>query len=108
VARDRQPEGKSKGPPLTKAVSKPKTQDPEKTEFLGDFLTLSREEKDLLASALFEFVGHRGPSAEEYVKRRYGGPGYSDKFKKDKVHSVRQRLALAEGLRKRVIDLLAN
>lgn len=55
-----------------------------------------RELEFLLGDALHEFNANRGPSAEEYVEKRYATQ--SDAFKARKVAEVRRRRAIAETL----------
>ena len=50
-----------------------------------------------IADALGEFIGARLP-AEEYVARRYAGPGYGWVNVKEKIASVKARIALAEAM----------
>ncbi len=63
---------------------------------------LSDEEKDdlryLFADALGEFRSSRGPTAAEYVEKRYSHEVYSGLARVRKVEQVARRRALAEKL----------
>lgn len=52
--------------------------------------TSEHEVKLILMDALYEFVSHRGPTAEAYVEKRYANMW--DEFRKDKVKQVNKRI----------------
>lgn len=58
--------------------------------------------RHILMDALYEFVSHRGPTAEEYVNKRYPGNSVyaTPEERAAKIKEVNNRIILAEKLHK--------
>ena len=50
-----------------------------------------------LKDSFYEFVSHRGPTAEAYVERRYTND-FAESWKKRKIQEVNNRIMIADRL----------
>jgi len=69
------------------------------------WIQISDDEAQLVQSALYEYIGQRGRTVQEYIDRRYPVGIYSDDFRAQKVKDVQARLVKAEALRDRIGNL---
>lgn len=66
------------------------------------------ELKLTLLDSFYEFVAHRGPSAEAYVNKRYPEDDnqiYVNERRKEKINQVNRRIIIANALHKASFDV---
>ena len=69
--------------------------------------TTIKEIRHIIMDSLYEFVSHRGPTAEDYVNKRYpDNPSYSWLDRKEKIAQVNHRILIASTLHQALDDIV--
>lgn len=67
--------------------------------------TNETEIRYILMDALGEFVSHRGPTARQYVAKRYNDNSFSEEWKERKIVEVDHRRSVSEALKNSVSEI---